>query len=182
MIGHSIFQDGVGFNFFSPLSYWYIACGEEKALQYSCLDDIGQDTAEVISKVRIYNYSCIHCVTYKKNCSCYVPRMSLIWQSYYNKNVFDMLQRADITIQINVCVCVCMCVCVCVCVCVCAGLYTEISPRGGGPIWGMNKRGGARRPEAQWYHVRGGGGRECPPTPLKYGPGVCVCVCACMRA
>ena len=53
MIGHSIFQDGVGFNFFSPLSYWYIACGEETALQYSCLDDIGQDTAEVISKVPV---------------------------------------------------------------------------------------------------------------------------------
>ena len=45
----------------------------------------------------------------------------------------------------------------------------------GGRIWGIDKRGGACRVEAQWYHVRcytlGGGkndtrGGECPPPPL----------------
>jgi hypothetical protein len=51
MVGHSICQDGAGFPFLSPLCYWYIAKGEEAALQYSCLDDIGQDSAAVISKV-----------------------------------------------------------------------------------------------------------------------------------
>jgi len=51
MVGHSICQDGIGFPFFSPLCYWYIASGEEKALEYSCLDDIGQDSTAVISKV-----------------------------------------------------------------------------------------------------------------------------------
>ena len=50
MVGHSICQDAIGFNFFSPLSYWYIACGEEVALQYSSLD-IGEDSAAIISKV-----------------------------------------------------------------------------------------------------------------------------------
>ena len=44
----------------------------------------------------------------------------------------------------------------------------------GGRIWGMDKRGGARRAEAQWYHVRcytvGGGkndprGVNAPPPP-----------------
>ena len=60
--------------------------------------------------------------------------------------------------------------------CVCkdkAGLYTEISPRGGEfGVW--TKEGGGRRVEAQWYHVRcytlGGarmtqGGANAPPCP-----------------
>ena len=49
----------------------------------------------------------------------------------------------------------------------------------GGRNWGMDKRGGARRAEAQWYHVRcytlGGGARMTQgganaAPPLKYGP------------
>ena len=57
-MGHSICQDGIGFPFLSPLCYWYIAKGEEAALQYSCLDDIGQGSATVISEVlhAEYNY------------------------------------------------------------------------------------------------------------------------------
>ena len=51
VVGHSILQDGLGFCYLSPLCYWYVACGKEKALEYSCLDDIGDDSADVISKV-----------------------------------------------------------------------------------------------------------------------------------
>ena len=61
-----------------------------------------------------------------------------------------------------------------------AGLYTEISPRGGQfGVW-TKERGGTRRAEAQCYHVRcytlGGGGARMTqgganaPPPLKYGP------------
>ena len=31
MVGHSILPDGIGFPYFSPLCYWYIAVGEEAA-------------------------------------------------------------------------------------------------------------------------------------------------------
>ena len=48
-----------------------------------------------------------------------------------------------------------------------SGLYTEISPRGGEfGVW--TKEGGARRAEAQWYHVRCytlGGARMIRPAP-----------------
>ena len=39
MIGHSILQDGIGFRYLSPVSYWNIACGEHRALQYLSLDE-----------------------------------------------------------------------------------------------------------------------------------------------
>ena len=56
----------------------------------------------------------------------------------------------------------------------CRAVYRNFAK--GGRIWGMDKRGGARRAEAQWYHVRcytlGGGENDtfAPPPPLKYGP------------
>ena len=55
-----------------------------------------------------------------------------------------------------------------------AGLYTEISPRGGGGggefgVWTKEGGGGgARRAEAQWYYVRCYTLIRAPP--LKYGP------------
>lgn len=99
MIGHSILQDGVGFNHFSPLSYWYLACGEEKALQYSCLDDIGQDTAEVISKVRNLQSCLLQCILYPYNnfCSCCVPKC-LIWKSYSKVDMYLICSKGQISV------------------------------------------------------------------------------------
>jgi hypothetical protein len=51
MVGHSILQDGVGFPYFSPFCYWYIAVGEEEAFQHISLCDVGSDAADFISKV-----------------------------------------------------------------------------------------------------------------------------------
>ena len=55
IVGHSIKQDGIGFPHFSPLCYWYIVGGEEVALQYLTVNDVGSGCCELISKVRI-NY------------------------------------------------------------------------------------------------------------------------------
>ena len=51
MVAHSIAQDGVGFPYLSPLSYWYIAAGEVESLQHIGLSDVGSDVADVITKV-----------------------------------------------------------------------------------------------------------------------------------
>jgi len=51
MLAHSIAQDGVGFPYLSPFSYWYIAAGEVEALQHIGLSDVGTDVANVITKV-----------------------------------------------------------------------------------------------------------------------------------
>lgn len=51
MIGHSILQDGIGFPYLSPTCYWYIVEGEDRALEYVSIADVGQDTASVISEV-----------------------------------------------------------------------------------------------------------------------------------
>ena len=51
MIGHSILQNGIGFPCLSPLSYWYIAEGEQKALEYGTLADVGSWTAAAVTKV-----------------------------------------------------------------------------------------------------------------------------------
>ena len=51
MVAHAIFQDGIGFPYLSPLCYWYIARGETEALQYASLDDIGEDSVSLVSKV-----------------------------------------------------------------------------------------------------------------------------------
>ena len=56
MVGHSILQDGVGFPFFSPVCFWYIADGDKKTLQYASLADVGADVATVISQVSTHNY------------------------------------------------------------------------------------------------------------------------------
>ena len=51
MIAHSITQDGVGFPYLSPLCYWYIAQGEEHAIQHVTLTDVGADIGSVIIQV-----------------------------------------------------------------------------------------------------------------------------------
>ncbi|XP_019852817.1 PREDICTED: uncharacterized protein LOC109582514 [Amphimedon queenslandica] len=52
MVGHSIWQDGIGFPFFSLTNYTYIVEGEEKALQVCSDNDIGAGVAAVISKLQ----------------------------------------------------------------------------------------------------------------------------------
>ena len=51
MVGHSLLQDGIGFPYLSPLCFWYIAAGEEEAMQHASLCDVGCDTVDFISKV-----------------------------------------------------------------------------------------------------------------------------------
>ena len=51
MVAHSIGQDGVGFPYLSPTCYWYMVGGEEKALEYISLLDVGADVATIISQV-----------------------------------------------------------------------------------------------------------------------------------
>ena len=51
IVGHSILQDGIGFPYLSAVCYWYIAAGEETALQYLSLDDVGADSLQFISQV-----------------------------------------------------------------------------------------------------------------------------------
>ena len=51
MVAHSIAQNGIGFPYFSPTMYWYMADGEERSLQYLCLEDVGADVATVVNKV-----------------------------------------------------------------------------------------------------------------------------------
>ena len=51
MIAHSICQDGVGFPFFSRTCYWYIVGGEDKALQFACIEDLPADSAFLLSQV-----------------------------------------------------------------------------------------------------------------------------------
>ena len=52
MVGHSICQDGVGFLHLSPTCFWYIVAGEEKALQYACVEDLPADACFVLTQVR----------------------------------------------------------------------------------------------------------------------------------
>ena len=47
-------QDGIGFPYLSLLCYWHIASGEQVALQYLTLNDVGTDCCEWISSIRYY--------------------------------------------------------------------------------------------------------------------------------
>jgi len=52
MVAHSICQDGIGFPYLSPLCYWYLVGGEEKALEYGVtLEDLPDAAAHLISQV-----------------------------------------------------------------------------------------------------------------------------------
>ena len=50
-VAHSIAQDGVGFLYFSLACYWYMVGGEERAIEFVTLEDIGAEAAGVVSKV-----------------------------------------------------------------------------------------------------------------------------------
>ncbi|XP_019858212.1 PREDICTED: uncharacterized protein LOC109586463 [Amphimedon queenslandica] len=79
MISHSFCQDGLGFPYLSPLCYWYIVGGEEKALEYSSVDDIPADAAQVI--------------TLMNQCVCNEDLSNLM----SNEVVQDVFQRCSIT-------------------------------------------------------------------------------------
>ena len=51
IIAHSICQDGIGFSYLSPTCFWYIVGGEEKALQFACVEDLPGDSASVLKQV-----------------------------------------------------------------------------------------------------------------------------------
>ena len=51
MVGHSLYQDGIGFPFFSPLCYHYISVNEEAALSWLSISDVGEDAKYAINKV-----------------------------------------------------------------------------------------------------------------------------------
>ena len=51
MVAHSICQDGIAFPYFSPTSYWYIIGGDERAMEFASVEDIGADIASVVSQV-----------------------------------------------------------------------------------------------------------------------------------
>ena len=57
IVGHSIFQDGIGFPYLSPACYWYIAAGEEEAQQYLTLDDVGADCCSFVNQVSTTFYN-----------------------------------------------------------------------------------------------------------------------------
>ncbi len=53
IVGHSISQDGIGFPCLSLTSYWYMAAGEDRALEFASVEDVyvGADVSSIISKV-----------------------------------------------------------------------------------------------------------------------------------
>ena len=64
MVGHSICQDGIGFPFLSLTNFYYIMEGEEKALQFCSVSDIGVDAAHVVSKVWLMFFASKHIPIY----------------------------------------------------------------------------------------------------------------------
>lgn len=53
IIGHSIGQDGIGFPYLSQASFWYMVRGEDIAMEYASVDDVGADIQVVIAKVSV---------------------------------------------------------------------------------------------------------------------------------
>ena len=51
MVGHSIVQEGIGFPYFSPVCYWYMIGGEDKAMEYVTLTDLGEPAVSIVRKV-----------------------------------------------------------------------------------------------------------------------------------
>ena len=56
MIAHAIAMEGIGFPFLSRACYWFIAAGEDQALQFIELADVGADVAHVVSQVSVLRY------------------------------------------------------------------------------------------------------------------------------
>lgn len=49
---HSLLQEGLGFPYFAPYVYWYLATGsKEMALSYVTTDDFTANVAEVVERV-----------------------------------------------------------------------------------------------------------------------------------
>ena len=55
MIGHSIIQDGQGFPYLSAASYYFLAGQTDKALSLLSLEDVGEHTKQVVTKVKLLN-------------------------------------------------------------------------------------------------------------------------------
>lgn len=53
MVAHSLALDGIGFPYLSPTCYWYIVDGEDRAIEYISIADVGADVAILVSKVNI---------------------------------------------------------------------------------------------------------------------------------
>ena len=51
MVGHSIMQDGIGFPYFLPVCYWYLAGKEQKALESLSVKDLNEDVGFLVTKV-----------------------------------------------------------------------------------------------------------------------------------
>ena len=64
IVGHSVFQDGIGFPYLSAVCYWYIAAGEVEALQFLTLDDVGADCCNFVYQVSA-TYTIQLCMLYK---------------------------------------------------------------------------------------------------------------------
>lgn len=53
MLSHSIFQDGIGFPYLSPVCYWYIIGSEDMAIEHLSLDNLPADSSALIKEVII---------------------------------------------------------------------------------------------------------------------------------
>ena len=51
MLSHSIYQDGIGFPYLSPLCYWYLIGNKNMAIEHVSLADIPSDSASFIKEV-----------------------------------------------------------------------------------------------------------------------------------
>ena len=50
---HIACQDGIGFPYLSPTCYWYLIGGDERAMEFVSVEDVGADVVSVISKVLV---------------------------------------------------------------------------------------------------------------------------------
>ena len=61
MIAHSISMDRVGFPYLSPICYWYIVDGEDRASQFISEQDVGDRMYQIVTEViTIYNTMYMH--------------------------------------------------------------------------------------------------------------------------
>ena len=51
MVAHGISLEGIGFPYLSPLCYWYIVGGEDKAMEHLTMADVGADVEAFIIQV-----------------------------------------------------------------------------------------------------------------------------------
>jgi len=87
MIAHSICQDGIGFPYLSPLCYWYLVGGEEKALEYGVTtEDLPDDAAHLISQVNI----AIKFINHFSYCILVFILAQIVWVSHVHSNSLKM--------------------------------------------------------------------------------------------